>query len=161
MTSRHWQKHAAVLVLAACGAEPLRARAADPGPPREILVAIHGFMGSSHAVVLRDGVVVYTALQGTEKRQTRTTPTPDQWRQFRETLDSLRVWQWRSKYPNPGVADGLRWDVDLTYADRSLHVEGDSNFPDDEGKPVNSAQPTSAFQRLREAVQKLIGDASF
>jgi len=135
--------------------------AADGGePPKELLVAVHGFM-SSHAVVLREGVLVYTELQGGEKRQTHSTPTPDQWRRFRETLDSLNVWRWKAKYPNPGVADGLRWDVDLTYADRSLHVEGDNNFPDDAGKPVNSAQPTSAFRRLREAVQKLIGNESF
>jgi hypothetical protein len=137
--------------------------AAHPAaPPKELLVAVHGFMGSSHAVVLREGVLVYTELEGANKRQTRTTPTADQWRQFRETLDSLHVWRWRSKYPNPGgVADALRWDFDVTYADRSLHVEADSNFPDDAGRPTNSAQPSSAFQRLRTAVQRLIGNESF
>jgi hypothetical protein len=118
-------------------------------------------MGSSHAVVLREGVLVYTELQGTKKKQTRATPSPEQWRQFRAELDALNVWRWRAKYPNPGVADGLRWDVDLTYADRSLHVEADSNFPDDAGQPTGSAAPTTAFQRFRAAVQRLIGDESF
>jgi hypothetical protein len=59
------------------------------------------------------------------------------------------------------VADGLRWEIEVVYADRHLHASGSNNYPDENGRPADSAQPTKAFERLRAAVQALLGDSSF
>jgi len=126
-------------------------------------MAFNGFMGSADGVVLQDGILVYTQYASNEvKHRKEIRPSPEQWRQFRQALDAINVWRWQARYPNPGgVADGLRWEIDLTYADRKLHVEGDNNYPDENGRPVNASQQTKAFQSLRSAVQALLGDSSF
>jgi hypothetical protein len=130
--------------------------------PTKFSMALNGFMGSATGVVLQDGMLVYTqyAMNGTKQRK-EIKPSAEQWRQFRQALDALNVWRWQARYPNPGVADGLRWEIHLTYPDHTLHVEGDNNYPDDSGHPVNAAQQTKAFQRLRSAVQALLGDSNF
>jgi hypothetical protein len=147
--------------------ELVSASASQPGSgageiPTRFRMAINGFMGAAHGVLLQDGVLVYTqyGLNGTKQQKT-ITPSPDQWRQFRQALDAIKVWQWRANYPNPGVADGMDWLIDVTYSDRTLHAEGNNNYPDDNGRAVNEARQTKAFERLLSAVQSLLGDPSF
>lgn len=126
-------------------------------------MALNGFMGAADGVLLQDGILVHTiyARDG-KKQEKKITPTPEQWRQFRQALDAINVWRWQEKYPNPGgVADGLRWEIQLAYPDHKLHAEGDNNYPDDSGRPVNMSQQTKPFERLRAAVQALLGDSSF
>jgi len=139
---------------------------AAPAPsvmPSKFSIGFNGLMGSGQGVVLQEGVLVYTQYgRNGSKDVKKITPSPEQWRQFRQALDEINIWRWQAKYPNPGgVADGLRWQIELTYPDHTLHVEGDNNYPDDNGRPSNESQQTKAFQRLRAAVQALLGGASF
>ena len=59
------------------------------------------------------------------------------------------------------MADGIDWQIELTYLDHTLHVEGDNNYPDENGRPTNESQQTAAFQKLRAAVQALLGSSGF
>jgi hypothetical protein len=145
------------------GACALPSATSPSATPTKFSMTLNGLMGAADGVAWKDGILVHTQHGrdgSTQRKEIR--PSPEQWREFRRALDAINVWRWQAKYPNPGgVADGLQWVLDLTYPDHTLHVEGDNNYPDDNGRPVNAAQQTQAFQRLRAAVQALLGDSSF
>ena len=117
--------------------------------PRKFLVALNGFMGAGKGVLLENGALVYTTYgaNGAKRRK--------------EIRNAINIWRWRADYPNPGVADGLQWEIDLVYADRTVHAAGANNYPDDTGRPTGSPKTSKAFDRLSAAVQELLGDSSF
>lgn len=134
--------------------------------PTRFTAGIGGFLGASYSVELRDGALLYTsytALEGgrREQKQETLTPTAAQWRDFRRTLDALKVWQWRTNYPNHGVSDGTQWTLDIAYADRSLTTRGDNNYPDGTRKPSGSDNSTKTFKRYLAAIRKLLGGKNF
>jgi hypothetical protein len=85
------------------------------------------------------------------------TPTATAWREFRQTLDDLRVWTWRAEYPNPGILDGGQWSLEVAYADRTLTTHGDNSYPGARGTPNITFNPTKTFNRYLAALKMLIG----
>jgi hypothetical protein len=148
------------LVLASAGAPQSRP---DAAMPTRFHMALNGMLGAGKGVVLEKDVLVYTVygMQGAKQQRREIRPTPEQWRRFREALDAINVWRWRADYPNPGVADGLGWEIEAAYADRKVFAAGTNNFPDDTGRPTGSPKASSAFERLSAAVGELVGDSSF
>ena len=74
--------------------------AAELSPiPQRFSAHIGGFMGASYSVELHDGLLTYTIFgKGhINLKQETITPTEAQWREFRQTLDDLRIWQWRTE----------------------------------------------------------------
>ena len=56
--------------------------------PSKFSMALNGFMGSAQGVVLQEGVLVYTQYgRNGAKDQKKITPSPEQWRRFRQALD--------------------------------------------------------------------------
>ena len=131
--------------------------------PTRFIARIGGFLGASYSVELRDGAVLYTSSErGLRNQQHATlTPTVAQWREFRQALDELKVWQWRTDYPRQGTVDGTQWMLDIAYDDHSLTARGDNNYPDATGKPNGKPDSTEAFNRYLAAIRKLIGGKSF
>lgn len=131
--------------------------------PARFTARIGGFLGASYGVELRDGALLYTSSESGRRNQKHATltPTAAQWRDFRQTLDDLKVWQWRADYPRQGTVDGTQWMLDIAYADRSLTAHGDNNYPDAAGKPNGSPDSTEPFNRYLAAIKKLIGGKSF
>src|SRR5438270_2018095 len=75
--------------------------AAELSPiPTRFSAHIGGFLNVSYGVELRDGTITYTKSSGGGSKQEHRTisPTAAQWREFRETLDELKVWQWQAEY---------------------------------------------------------------
>src|SRR5947209_874401 len=124
--------------------------------PKRFSAHIGGFLGASYGVELKDGILSYTKSSrgGSAREQKTITATPAQWREFRQSLDELKVWQWRADYPTHGVVDGTQWALDIDYSDHTLHARGSNNYPDDTGKPNGSPEQTKAFRRYLAAVQK-------
>ena len=136
----------------------------EPSPvPTRFSAYIGGVMGTSYNVDLHDGVLTYTTFGGgrSNPRQIAITPTAAQWREFRQALDDLKVWQWRAEYPANGTVDGTQWSLDVAFADHALKIHGDNSYPDVTGKPNGRPEPTVAFRRYLAAVQKLIGGRTF
>ena len=131
--------------------------------PKHFIARIGGFLGASYSVELRDGALLYTSSESGQRNQNHATltPTAAQWREFRQTLDDLKVWQWRADYPRQGTVDGTQWSLDIAYSDHSLTAHGDNNYPDATGKPNGRPEPTEAFNRYLAAIKKLIGGKSF
>ena len=151
---------AALFLLLATSARP----AGEPSAvPSHLVARIGGFLGSTYSVELKDGTLSYTASgRGrTNIRHATITPTEAAWREFRQTLNELKVWQWQNDYPRGGVMDGTQWLFEVTYSDRALKSRGDNNYPDAEGKPTGKPEFTSVFNRYLAAITKLIGDKDF
>ena len=131
--------------------------------PKRFTARIGGFLGPSYSIELHDGALLYTSSESGQRNQKHATltPTAAQWREFRQTLDDLKVWQWRADYPRQGTVDGTQWSLDIGYADRSLTAHGDNNYPDKDGKPNGKPDSTDAFNRYLAAIKKLIGGKSF
>lgn len=134
-----------------------------PQIPNKFSAYIGGFMGASYSVELHDGALSYTIYEKghMNPKQKTITPTESQWREFRQTLDDLRIWNWHTDYPTNVVVDGTQWSLDIAYADRALHAHGDNNYPDDTGKPNGDTKSSKAFDRYSGAVQKLLGGEAF
>src|SRR3954471_17825261 len=138
--------------------------AGEPLPvPDKFSAHIGGVLGASYGVELKDGILSYTKSSrgGSAREQKTITATAAQWREFRQSLDEIKVWQWHSDYPTHGVMDGTQWALDIDYSDHTLHARGSNNYPDDTGKPNGSPEQTKAFRRYLAAVQRLIGADKF
>lgn len=135
---------------------------AEEVKPREFSAYIGGSLESAYRVELKDGVITYTMLLGNRvTSQTRITPTDEQWRSFRKTLDELKVWGWQKEYAGYGVLDGTGWSLHLLYSDHLLDSKGDNNYPDAHGKPNKEPKPTKTFQLFCAAIQQLLGGKEF
>lgn len=134
-----------------------------PPIPKHFSASIGGFLGSSYQLELHGDTLTYTASgRGHRDSQRATvTPTPAQWREFREALDALKIWDWRADYPTNGTVDGTQWALDIAYADRALKTHGDNCYPDSTGKPNGKPEPTKTFNRYLAAIGKLTGGKTF
>ena len=138
--------------------------AADSPPiPKQFSASIGGFMGASYDLELHDGTLTYTTFDAGHRNPRRAAikPTAAQWREFRQALDDLKVWQWRAEYPTNDTLDGTQWGPGIAYADRALKTHGDNNYPDGTGKPNGKPEPTRAFNLYLAAVRKLTGGKTF
>jgi hypothetical protein len=131
--------------------------------PTRFTARIGGFLGASYSVELHDGVLLYTSSERGQRNQKKekVTPTAAEWRDFRQTLEDLKVWQWRADYPSQGVVDGTQWMLDIAYADRSLTAHGSNNYPGAGGAPNGRPDTTEVFNRYLAAIRKLIGGKNF
>jgi hypothetical protein len=151
---------AAVFLLLAISAKP----AGEPSAvPTHFVARIGGFLGSTYSVELKDGTLTYTASgRGqTDVRHATITPTDSAWREFRQSLDDLKIWQWQNDYPRGGVVDGTQWLLQIAYSDRALKSRGDNNYPDTSGKPTGKPEFTPVFERYLGAIKTLIGGRDF
>lgn len=139
--------------------------ATEPSPaPKRFDAYIGGFGGTSYHVELQGDILRHTTNEAEHYKKPRhatITPSEEQWREFRETLDDLQVWRWRAEYPNPGVCDGTGWSLDIAYDDRALESHGDNNYPDASGNSNDHPDHTEVFKQYLAAVEKLLGGGKF
>lgn len=150
-------------ILLSFGAATLLS-SAEPAPVPEKFNASIGGFGLSYTVELRNGVLLYTEndfRRGKPVAPQRITPTPEQWREFRRTLDAAGVWNWQKRYPSAGTVDGTQWSFAVAYGGRVSNSAGDNNYPGTDGKPTGDPMPTKTFERVRAAISALLGGRKF
>ncbi len=154
LTGRFWG--AALLLLATV---TMITGADLPPIPKHFSASIGGFLGPSYQLELHGDTLTYTASKSGQRDPQRATitPTPEQWRDFREALDALKVWQWRASYPSNGTMDGTQWALDVEYADHALKTSGSNCYPDATGKPNGAPEFTKTFNLYLAALKKLTG----
>jgi hypothetical protein len=143
---------------------PARASLADEAPnaPAVFNASIGGLFGTSYLVAETNGVLFYSAYKGgKECGSAKIIPTDVQWREFREILDKINIWQWNTNYINHRVLDGTRWALEMKYSDRSFKTFGSNCYPQTGGKPNNSPEYTEEFRNYLKAVEKLLGGKTF
>jgi hypothetical protein len=96
------------------------------------------------------------------------TPSPSQWLQFWKAMDEVRLWQWRTEYPNPIVCDGTQWGVEVAIGGRGAKSSGSNAYPDGRGTspPPWKLDPTTSlrsemFDKYLTAVEALLGGERF
>ena len=144
-------------------AVPVSAAGESSSVPMHFSAYIGGFLGASYTVELHDGILTYTSSESGHRNEkhAKITPTSGEWRVFRQTLDDLKVWQWRADYPSQGTQDGTQWSLHIAYVDHVLRTHGDNNYPDASGRPIGKSDPTELFKRYLAAIRMLIGGRSF
>lgn len=133
---------------------------AGPSPvPVRFIAHIGGYFSRCHDVELDGTTLVYAAsAPGTfQPKRTSITPTDAQWREFRQALDELGLWQWHAEYINDGMCDGTQWSLEIAYADRALKTYGSNSYPGANGEPVDDPGQSTAFQSYLAALGKLTG----
>ncbi len=138
----------------------------EPSPiPKQFSVVIGGFFGASYELELHDGKLTYAVFESGRRNPKRSTLTPSiaQWREFRQSLDGLKIWQWRADYRNEHVYDGTQWSLDIACGDRAIKSRGNNSYPDANGRPNRNSEPTKTktFDDFLHAVEKLIGRKTF
>src|SRR4051812_13699331 len=125
----------AMLLLLGCrAAAPEAVRASEADVPTRFRASIGRFLSSTYVVELDHGRLNYSVTKPyNESEQAHITPTTEQWVAFRKALDELKLWQWRTNYPNPNVLDGTGWSIEIQYADRSNQIVGVNSYPKTSG----------------------------
>jgi hypothetical protein len=150
--------------------------------PKKLHIGIGGPFGPAFSVTFESGGLTYR--RGDYERVDRKTtveardhagavlvwrvwegrviPTDEQWKEFWDTLDALRVWQWQPDYSNHDILDGTSWGIEIEYADRAVKSGGANGYPDADGKPGDKeGRKTKTFQAFSEAIKKLVGGRDF
>jgi len=120
--------------------------------PTHLYVSFHRGEKPPDVVCLDGGKLTYRAsytLSG------EVAPTPEQWREFWQEVDRLKVWEWEHEYYAP-VIDGVGWNVHIVHGEHEVHSHGSNAFPDSHG----IARPGS-FKRFLKAVSRLLGRRIF
>ena len=128
--------------------------------PKRFSAKLVGQYGDIQArVVLKHQTLTYES--GVTSRPLRITPTPKQWRAFRQALDEINVWQWKPNYSRV-VTDTDSWTFRIEYADKAISSKGYGSWPSVEmaGDGCN-ASTAGPFTRLRSAIQNLLGGRPF
>jgi hypothetical protein len=129
--------------------------------PYEFKATLGGFDGPSYKVELRNGALYYSVGHISKGNPIKITPSPKDWKEFREALDNLNIWQWQINYPNLEVLDGTQWSLRIKYQDQSLETGGSNSYPKKGGEPSNDTEYTEEFSKYTEAVRKLLGGKEF
>src|SRR5436190_21477839 len=114
--------------------------------PSELSLVVSNSFDYGYKLELRNGDLYYYAVLPNPKgwdaaQPVKITPTEDQWKDLRRSLDRCSAWRWKKDY-NVLMMDGWAWKLDLQYSDRRLESEGANNGP----RSLDDV--LSAFERL-------------
>jgi hypothetical protein len=84
------------------------------------------------------------------------TPSASQWRQFWKAMDEVNLWDWQAEYPNPLIADGTKWGLDIAVAGKGIRSSGSNTYP---GGPAAGPKPTTPPASLRLPEESKVFDA--
>ena len=124
--------------------------------PTTLRFEIGGFMGQSHDLWFKGGLLNYRTAAGAYSwgETIQISPGPEQWEAFWRTVDAADVWNWRAEYQDPGICDGTHWSLSLRYRGRTIRSQGSNAYPGAEGPEV---PPQSSFEAWLEALRQLTG----
>jgi hypothetical protein len=145
---------------------------ADPAPkdaaiPIELKISTGTVFGAKFTLELRDGddlILRSTPGRGEKTESTIALhPSLEKWRAFRNGLDNLNIWSWKTEYVDKAApTDGYSWQVELTYPDHKLVSHGYEAAPTHDGswspmKGMNSGSD-STYSDFTRAVSALLGE---
>jgi hypothetical protein len=140
-----------LVLLTGCAASRPHVKVA---PENFVPERLNAYIGSTWSplctVGLTNRVLEYSAANRIalqKSLQAEIVPSTEQWREFRQTLDDLNVWRWRSNYASR-IVDGSYWSVEIIYSDRTLRAKGNGNYP-------------KAFTDYLAAMEELLGGRDF
>ena len=124
-------------------------------PPTAFEFYIGGSVGPSLYVRLVDGRLLHewASAGGYSGVVTETSPTPEEWGRFRETVDRLGIREWEPEYVSAhSCCDVTYWHLRLETGGLKIVVRGANAYPGSPGPEVSRE-----FREFRAAVERLIG----
>jgi hypothetical protein len=149
------------ILLIACLTIGIQARAEDK--PTRLMLYIGGWDGPSYSIYLTNGLLVYKAGGGGTPDSfygsvtQYLSPTAIQWAEFRQTLESIPLWNWGTNYIADYDLDGTQWTIDIAYSNRSIAIKGSNAYPG----TTNILERTEEFNDYLSAVRRLINGNEF
>lgn len=132
--------------------------AASVDKPGVFEIHVGGFTGPTWSLKLENDKITYIKRNSAEVSAPETIAVPDvKWKEFRNTLDQINVWEWKDSYFNKDVQDGTQWSLQVNYSDKSIQASGSNAFPGADGKSNNSPQFSEQFNKLLKALSELTG----
>lgn len=128
------------------------------GAPEAFEFYVGGSVGPSLYVRLvddRNGRLLYewASAGGYSGVVMEASPTPEEWAQFRETVDRLGVRAWEPEYVSAhSCCDVVYWHLRLEMDGHSTVVRGANAYPGSSGP-----EASREFRKFRAAVERLIG----
>jgi hypothetical protein len=83
-------------------------------------------------------------------------PTENEWIDFWSTAERCGLWNWKSYYNDPGVLDGIQWEVQIGIGTRSVTSFGSNSYPGGTGMAYSKS-----FSLFLRAIRKLVGGRKF
>lgn len=84
-------------------------------------------------------------------------PTKVAWEKFWTAMDKVRVWEWKSRYDNYHVLDGLVWSLQIDRGDHRVDSGGRNGYPAFGEPGADNEEPSPEFTQYQKAVEDLIG----
>ena len=100
---------------------------------KKLYASVGGYMGYSFAVEInfQKALVEYKVFdRGYEPKSTETVKLSKiKIANFLKTLNTIKITEWKERYPNPGIMDGTNWSVDINFNNnKKLISSGDNAF---------------------------------
>ncbi len=130
--------------------------------PNRMRVWIGGYFANDYSLTFDGSRLVYTADEHRGPTTTNLiTVTSHDWDTFRSEIDAIRIWDWQRAYVNLDICDGVQWEVIMKWGNRKCRIDGSNNYPNEDGSPSQTTEPTETFSRLLRAVSRLAGGKAF
>ena len=89
-------------------------------------------------------------------------PSAADWEDFRNLLDTLKVWDWQKRYePLAITMDGTHWSVSIEYEDCQIKSKGSNAYPNHLMPEIAHGYDSADWVKFREGVSKLVGGKAF
>ena len=91
-----------------------------------------GYMGSSFSVEKDGDVLIFKSYESgySLKKTQNIKPSLKEWEIFFNDCDQIGIWEWHSRYVEPGILDGSSWRVIIEKGDKQLDSSGSNKGPD-------------------------------
>lgn len=119
--------------------------------PKKIFISIGGFSGSTYTLEFDGKELLYSHSGGGCPGEGVNIPLPseEQWVNFSQELDNLKIWEWEEAYYNFDILDGTQWEITIIYdSNKKIISNGSNEYPKD-------------FDKFLKSVSKLIDGLEF
>jgi len=151
----------AAVLLAGCTSTPQTQPVA--GCPVALHYESHGLPGFNNTTFdIEDYWVIKRLNRSWRERdaviQARRKPTSEEWERFRQTLQDLRVWEWKASYSAQDlghvITDGHAWAFSCRIGEQEIHSQGGNAYAS-RSEPQNTTLERSSFRSLTEELEWL------
>ena len=125
--------------------------------PIKLKFSVGGFSDLTQFVKFENGKLHYGQCIGNpEYGETIVSVVPSgrKWKNFKNKLDAIDVWNWKKSYNNNDVLDGTQWEFEVDYGDQQVKSYGSNLYP---GATDLDLDVTPEFKALLHALSLLLG----
>lgn len=126
----------------------------DSHLPKRMNVHIGSCLGTSYQIEVKDEKIIYREFDSYQHEDavdnTHVLYADKQlWDEFWNSLDKIKIWDWKSDYSNPDIVDGGYWYINIIYdTKKKIFSSGGNAYPDN-------------FIEFIHAIRKLIKGKKF